>query len=128
MRISRLADGRVVFVGGGKPSPATFVPLDMPGRSLWIAQLEVDGGTPSDMAYTLAERQADGLIVLTILMCAGSDTIIRAAGGQIAGSPDTMSGISCRFPTRAALETALRAYAAAHPTLDPAMRFIRLGD
>ncbi|MEO5493879.1 MAG: hypothetical protein ABIR08_07610 [Sphingomonas sp.] len=112
-----------------------FIRLPGTPRDLWI--METIATDSSDAGYGLMERSGDRLTMDPMILCHGTQMIVRAAGGVVenddppgtdgsAGRP-LSNRIVCRFDDRAALERGLLAYAAAHPKLDGG-KLTRIGD
>ncbi|MES2096087.1 MAG: hypothetical protein V4459_04955 [Pseudomonadota bacterium] len=133
-RMARLADGS----WGSEPDAKAslyFVRLPGTARDLWIAEfIGVDSG---DAGYGLIERDGARWTADVPIDCRGTQAIVRAAGGTVEnddppgadGSPARAPGNpACRFDTRAALESALLAYAALHPRLEGKVTITRIGD
>jgi predicted small lipoprotein YifL len=134
MRMARLANGSW---GEEADAKGTLFFARLPGtaRDLWI--LELIATDSDDAGYGLIEHKGDRWTVDAPITCRGTEAMVRAAGGTVenddppgAGpSPARPSGSpTCRFDTRAALERALLAYAAAHPRLEGKATITRIGD
>jgi hypothetical protein len=109
-RVSMLPDGLTQFDGGEKKEVYGFAPLD-PGT--FVAWLEVEDEAPAsgqndeNQIYALMVRQPDGSFRVYAPECRNDEAeIARKAGATVnpGASP------TCRFPSRAALEKALRLF------------------
>jgi hypothetical protein len=134
VQISRLANGP----WGEKTDQRSwtfFVRLPGTPRDLWI--METIATDSTDAGYGLMERSGDRLAMDAMILCHGTQSIVRAAGGIVENDdPPGADGsdarplsnnIVCRFDNRAALERGLLAYAAAHPRIDGGT-LTRIGD
>jgi len=134
VQISRLSNG----AWGEKTDQGSwtfFVRLPGTPRDLWI--METIATDSADAGYGLMERSGDRLTMDPMILCHGTQKIVRAAGGVVEnddapgadGSADRplSNNVVCRFEDRAALERGLLAYAAAHPRLESGM-LTRIGD
>lgn len=130
VQIARLANG----AWGEKKDPSSwtyFARLSGSSRDLWI--METMATDSSDVGYGLFERTGDRLTMDPLILCRGTQAIVRAAGGTVENDdPPNPDGtvnrmVTCRFASRAALERGLLAYAGAHPRLTGGT-LTRIGD
>ena len=124
-RVSLLPDGmtQIEAESGGNHDIIGFAPLDSEGRAF------VQWGTPSGersnvQTYNLVERHANGEFVFYMPSCEGEEAeIARSAGATVEPGRDLTT---CRFHTRASLESAMRRL-----TIRPDrvfVRMVRVGD
>ena len=115
-RVSVRGDGYTAFarVDGGDTGIVGFVPL--PGSDvMFVAWFEEGGARGEDdsvRAYGLLQRRGSEFLV-SFPMCSETRAMAEAAGAQFLPDPKVPL---CRFPDRAALESALRRVAAQGPT------------
>ena len=131
VRFTRRADGRYIVAEVGKEDkavPVVFAPLAMPGHKLFVTQAFFDLPQWHSTLYELVEQKPDGTLLLAVLKCEGNERLARQAGATVTSDPQFNGGKpSCLFPTRAALETAVRAYARAHDPLPAEGTLRRIG-
>lgn len=136
---------------------AIMARLSFSGRDLWIVQSPLEKssapvmtprpGTTAPYLYSLVEMRAGVMWMLPVIDCAATADIVRTAGGTVTDTLPLTNQIDlgadtgnmtdddpppaakdCTFPTRATLDTALKAYLATNPTFTQRLRFKRLGD
>ncbi|HEX8641070.1 MAG TPA: hypothetical protein VF704_07915 [Allosphingosinicella sp.] len=131
VRVSHLPDGTTRLVpisenGTTDEGDAFALGLAALGGSealavAWVTAMEEQATNPDMRLYGVLRRNADGSHSLLFPTCEGEGlTAARAAGAEVVGGPDRPG---CRFPSRAALEAALRAMA---PQLDSGFRLTPL--
>ena len=109
-QVSRLSNGLTQIDDGQDKIPYGFAPLDHDGRS-FVAWLEIDQDPATQVAnqpnefFGLLVRQGGGAFVAYAPSCKDAAAkLARASGAAVQGGGTP----ACRFPTRAALEKALR--------------------
>ena len=105
-RVTILTSGLTQFSGPEKAEAYGFAPLDR-ARGTFVAWLQPErkAGSKEDQAYGLLQRKADGSFLVYVPSCKDEEAVIaRKAGATV----ETGMFASCRFPTRAILEKAMR--------------------
>ena len=106
--IIQLPNGMMRLQGDDEPggNDITFGVTPFPGRpGLFITWVE--GESRTEGFYGVLRRETGGGFAYYMPSCHRTQELVRAAGGQPTGDGGTPS---CRFPNRAALETALRRF------------------
>ena len=109
-QVSHLSNGLTQLDDGQDKIPYGFAPLDADGRS-FVAWLEIDDDQATHVTsqpnqfFGLLVRQGDGTFVAYAPTCKDVAAKLARASGATVEAGTTPA---CRFPTRAALEKALR--------------------
>jgi hypothetical protein len=123
-RVTVLPNGLTQFAGPEKAETYGFSPLDIQ-RGTFVAWMQTDDEQPSgevNQAYALMQRQADGSFKVYAPSCKDEEAEIARKAGA---SAEEGMFASCRFPTRASLETAMRQF---QPKDDKdALKLVRIG-
>ena len=105
VRVSILSTGLTQIESKGEKGVYGFAPLSEGGQA-FVAWFKTDDEPGAgEQFYTLVERQPDGRVTFYQPTCGGEEaSIARGEGATV----DTGMAATCRFPSRASLENAMR--------------------